>query len=206
MLGQARICAIGVAAAAGMVAAGMAHAGAPDERHGVSLGVYGAWLEVDEIDQDLMGVGLDLEYQARTFLMEARGELYEARSADLDLGRGEFGIGMLRPWTDRLAVVTMLGGRYVDHDWEAAWGDDRTDVSVQIGGRGWSSPGPFHDIQLRTDLRAMLLYPTDSDADPQAGGLVDISAGPAEEGFTLFARGRILSEEQSAAVGLRLNF
>ncbi|ABM61109.1 hypothetical protein [Halorhodospira halophila] len=172
----------------------------------LDIGVYGAWMDIDPLDDDLIGIGGELEVNWGWLLARGAIEGYEGQGADTEAVRGAVGLGLIQPWTEDIAMIGEVGGRYLDHDQQLPWGSDRADVTVEFGLRAWSRAWQETQARLRTDMRAVVAYPTDSDADPQAGGRLELSAAPAEAGFALFARGEWLSDERSAAVGMRYRY
>ena len=202
----------------GVVLAGLLPAaaaeGAMEQQAPASVDVYGAWASYDGLDEDLTGVGIRIEGVPGHLLLRLEAEALTGQDTDLDVTRTALGLGAMEPWTDHTAIIGEVGMRYLnpdEDDWggpdEPAWGSSRTDATLEVGLRSWTAGAREGRGHFRTDLRGVVLYPSDSDASSQAGGRLEVSGTPGElQHLALLGRAEVLSDESHAAIGIRGRF
>lgn len=159
----------------------------------ISGGLY------DDVDGSMLGGGLGLTGHIGSFYIHGAAEGLEESNGLSEAVKGKVAIGGLGRWDAQQMVILEFGGRYLDSSWAGDWASERTDVAIELGFRGVS-----HNI--RTDLLAILLYPTDDAANVQAGGRIDIVTLNEDGRYGFVVSGEYLSNEQNVRVGLRRRF
>ncbi|BAU57239.1 hypothetical protein HH1059_05550 [Halorhodospira halochloris] len=159
----------------------------------ISGGLY------DDVDNTMLGGGLGITGHIGPFYVHGSAEGLDESDGTAEALKGKFAVGALGRWDAQQTVILELGGRYLDSSWQGDWEGERTDIAVELGFRGQS-----HHIQ--TDLRAVMLYPTDDDANVQAGGRIDILTLNEDGRYGFLISGEYLTDEQNVRVGLRRRF
>ena len=105
--------------------------------------------------------GAGLELRGERFYIRALAERLERSTAES--ARAQLGVGVHAHWRRNVHLIGEAGARYLDSNWTAEWGDERTDVAMEFGLRSATD-------EFQMDIRAVVLTPTDSgEGSVQAG-------------------------------------
>lgn len=163
----------------------------------VEMDIFLSGAHYDGVSDTMLGGGAGMIGHFGPVYLRGLAEGLDQSGGISEAVRGQLGLGLVGQWDKHQKVIVEFGSRYLDNSWLGAdWEGNRKDISLELGMKGETHY--FH-----TDLRAVMLYPTDDNANVQAGLRLEVLSLNEDGRYAFKISGEVLSNEQTIRIGLR---